>query len=271
MTQAPSSAERKRARHHLVLCRDPGRTYDAAAFARAARRLIARIRARKRLPLVVGGTGLYVQALLDGLFPGPGRNPRLRRALEAEAAKRGTGVLYARLSAKDPAAAAKIHPNDLRRIIRALEVIETTGEKFSDLTSRRKGLAAEEPVRLYGLRPERSRLYGWIDARTERMFQKGVVPEVKRLLRKRLSFTARMCLGIREIGAHLAGKATREEAIEALKRETRRYAKRQIAWFKRDPRIRWIDVGPGMSAADVADIIAGDLRAASAVDAVVAP
>ncbi len=259
LSQAPSAAVRKRVRHHLVLRHPAREEYNAARFAEDARKLIPRIRARGRLALVVGGTGLYVRALVDGLFKGPAKNAALRSRLERRARRHGAPFLHADPAAEDGEAAAKIHPNDLRRIIRALEVIRGTGEKFSDLKKRRRGLAAEEPVRLYGLRLDRADLYRRINRRTDKMFRSGAVEEVKRVLKKPLSMTSRMCLGVREIGAYLEGRAARGEALEALKRESRRYAKRQIAWFKSDTRIRWITVTPRSKPGAIARLIADDL------------
>lgn len=259
LSQAPSAAVRKRVRHHLVLRLGPREEYNAARFARDARRLIPSIQKRGRLALVSGGTGLYVHALLDGIFTGPAKNAAFRSRLEARARAQGVPSLHAELAAADPEAAVGIHPNDLRRIVRALEVIHETGEKFSELKKRKSGLADERPVLVYGLRPERADLYRRIDRRTEKMFREGAVEEVRRLLKKPLSMTARMCLGIREIGALLEGRADRAEALEALKRESRRYAKRQITWFKRDTRIRWIAVKPGTKPQTIARFIADDL------------
>jgi tRNA dimethylallyltransferase len=260
LTQAPPARVRRRVPHHLVGRLDPSREFDAARFAREARALIARIRRKGRVPFVVGGTGLYAMALLDGIFPGPGRSPGLRAALERAARRSGTAALHARLVRRDPEAARRIHPNDLRRIVRALEVIRATRRRFTDLKAERKGIWDPERARLFGLALERGELYDRINRRVDRMFEDGLVREARRALGRKLSRTAGGCLGLKEIGAHLEGKLGLEEARELLRRNTRRLAKRQIAWFKRDPRIRWVAAG-ARTPAEIAREIEAALRA----------
>ena len=260
LTQAPAPALRKKDPHHLVETLSPASEYNAVRFASLARRLISRIARRKKIPFVVGGTGLYVTALLDGIFPGSGKDAAFRQKLMRRAARAGTPALHLELGRLDPGAAAKIHPNDLRRVGRAQEIIHTATDKISDLKPRRKGIWGEADCRVYGLRCERKELYGRIDRRVDRMFEQGVVNEVTKLAKRKLSQTSRMCLGVREIEALLEGRLGPEEARELLKRNTRRYAKRQISWFKRDARIKWIDVTSEMTARDTAEQIVKDLR-----------
>lgn len=259
LTQTPPLKVRRKVTHHLVDFLSARCEYNAAVFASLARQLIHKIRFRRRVPWIVGGTGLYVMALLDGLFAGPGRNKAVREKLTQEAMRRGTDFLYERLRSKDAKAALTIHPNDTRRIVRALEVIETSQRDFSEIKKKRQGLWKEEPCRIYGLRLDRRTLYDRINQRVDRMFRDGLVGEVHKIRRNKLSQTARMCLGIKEVGEHLDGRETLEGAREQLKQNTRRFAKRQIAWFKRDKRIRWISVGGGMTPAEVARSIMEDL------------
>jgi len=256
LTQAPSPEVRARAPHHLVEFLEPSEEYSAGIFVERALGAIGAARRAGRTPVVAGGTMLYVTALLDGLFAGPAKDEGVRAELVARAEREGVAALYAELGASDAEAAAKIHPNDLRRIVRALEVMRIAGRKFSEMKLERKGLwGSGEDVRVYGLGVERPILYERINARTARMIEGGAVEEVKALQNQKLSMTAEMCLGVREIRAHLAGTLSLEEASEALKMNTRRYAKRQLSWFGGDDRIRWIRAGadPAKAAAAILD------------------
>jgi tRNA dimethylallyltransferase len=259
LTQAPSAGVRRQVKHHLVECRSPKSEYNAAMFARDAKRLILAIQRRKKTPVFVGGTGLYVMALIDGLFEGPGEDAALREKLRLEAAKRGVGFLYKRLVRKDPEAAAKIHANDLRRIVRALEVIHLSKKKFSRLKKERRGIWDAERMRMYAFDWSRAELYARINERAERMFEQGLIDEVKKLGRRKLSKTASMCLGLREVQRYLAGELTLDAAKAAIRQNTRRYAKRQLSWFRRNPRILWIPVTSGIPAATLASRIYSEL------------
>lgn len=247
LTQAPTRSERLRLRLHLAECVDPAHEYSAARFARSARRVVAAARRQGRLPMIVGGTGLYFRALLDGLFEqaeDKGRDEAIRSRLTEESERHGPGHLHRRLSAVDPVAAQRIHPNDMRRLIRALEVYETTGRPISQLQPARSGLRADNRVVYVMLDRQREDLYRRIDARVERMIDDGLVREVARLRARRMGRTASVALGLREIGAHLAGECSLSEAIERLKMNTRRYAKRQLSWFRHEKDIRIIAVPP---------------------------
>jgi tRNA dimethylallyltransferase len=260
LSQAPSAAVMRRVKHHGVGILPVSREYSAARFVEHARKLVPGILKRGRLPVIAGGTGLYLNSLVDGLFDGPEAQPEVRGRLYARAEKEGAPVLHGELERIDPAAAAKIHPNDTRRIVRALEVIETSGETFSALKARRKGVWNEWAVAIWGLNWERSELYDRIDRRVPIMIRSGAKAEAERLGKKRLSRTAAACLGLEEMQAWSCGWMTREQVVAQVQMNTRRYAKRQITWFKRDERIHWIQRTRERGVPGVADQLAADIR-----------
>jgi tRNA dimethylallyltransferase len=229
--------------HHLIDFISPEKEYNVFRFRREAVKKIREIVAKGKTPLFVGGTGLYMSVVIDGIFKGGGENPAVRKKLYKQAEKSGGGYLHSRLKKIDPEAAAKIHPHDARRIVRALEVYYTTGKLISLLQKQRKGIAGEYDVRIFCLDPDRAKLYERIDRRVDRMFTRGLVKEVKELLRGRLSRTAEKAIGIREVGEYLEGHMSLAEAKNMMKRNTRLYAKRQLTWFRKDKRTRWIEVG----------------------------
>jgi len=238
-TAKPSAAEQQLVPHHLIDLVNPGEPFTLAEFQRLAYAAIARIHARGNLPLLVGGTGLYVRAVLEGLtIPRVAPNLERRRELEhAEAA-----VLYARLQQLDPRAAAKIDPRNKRRVIRALEVCESAGLPISEL---QKLNAPNYRVLRIGLTMPRAELYNRINARVDQMIASGLIDEVRALLAHGYSthLPAMSGFGYRQIAAHLNGKCTREEAIRLLKRDTRRFVQHQYGWFRLDdPRIQWYNL-----------------------------
>lgn len=243
-TAKPTPAERRGVPHHLIDICDPGTAFSVADFQRLAREAIAGIAARGHLPLLVGGTGLYVESLtgayeLDDLAT----DWELRHQLEAEAARDGDAALHARLRALDPIAAERIHPNDRRRIVRALEVTLRTGRPFSQTAHRRR--APEYDLLQVGLTAPRPILYERINRRVDEMIAAGLVEETRRLLAAGYGWalTARQAIGYKELIPYIEGEASLAECIAALKRATRRYAKRQLTWFRRDRRINWIELG----------------------------
>jgi tRNA dimethylallyltransferase len=241
LSAKPSPDERARVPHHLIDILDVAAPFSAAEFKRLAEAAIADIAERGRVPLVVGGTGLYVKALADGLFNGPDASSDIRRRLLEEAEAKGTDHLHSRLNDVDPAAADMIARHDLRRIVRALEVYATTGRPIS---TQRTEWAKPKACFMLGLRLPRATLYARINARVDAMFDAGAVAEVERLVAAGIerSPTAMQAIGVREIVASLQGRATRDEAKRRIKTQTRRYAKRQLTWFRKDPRIAWYDV-----------------------------
>ncbi|MBX5481486.1 MAG: tRNA (adenosine(37)-N6)-dimethylallyltransferase MiaA [Myxococcaceae bacterium] len=240
-TAKPTAADRALVPHHLLDVADPTETFSAARFQALADEAIAQIAARGKRVVVAGGTGLYLRILLHGVVPAPPAAPELRRSLEAEAERIGRQALHARLAAIDPETAAKVQPTDLVRIVRALEIYELTGTTASEF--RREHRFAEDRYRfdLVVLDPPREELYRRIDARTEAMFRGGLLDEVRRHLSAGLRDAAPMkSVGYLQALQHLDGTLTFEEAIARAARETRRYAKRQLTWFRREPGARFL-------------------------------
>ena len=237
----PTRAERDAMPHHLVDFLEPDAAFDARRFAEMAAVVIQRLSAAGKVPFVVGGTGLYIKALLHGLFEPPAACRATRRRLRQEAVESGGAALHQRLATCDPAAASRIHPNDSVRIVRALEIFEATGRPISDFHARHR--FAESPFQAIkiGLQLERSQLYERINRRVEAMLAEGLLAEVAGLLQMGLDpgLKPLQSLGYRHMIAHLNGTLSLAEALRTLKRDTRRYAKRQMTWFAADPAITW--------------------------------
>ena len=243
-TAKPSLAERKNIPHHLIDVVNPDETFSLAVFQQEVSRLLDEIRGRDHLPFLVGGTGQYLLAVIEGWQP-PAVEPapELRETLVAWAEEIGGQALHDRLALMDPQAADAIDPRNVRRTVRALEVILTTGERFSE---QRRRLEPPAGLILIGLTCPRPELYERIDRRIERMLADGLVAEVKGLLAKGYSpeLPSMSAIGYQEIGRYLQGEITLDEAIVLMKRRTRLFVRRQNAWFKpADPRIRWFTVG----------------------------
>jgi len=242
LSQAPSAAEMGRVKYHLVKSVDPKKEYSAAIFKKKAGKLINSIIKRKKIPIIVGGSGLYAKALIDGLFPSPEPDAKFRNKMQRLVNDQGSKELYKKLVMVDPDAAKKIHPNDARRIIRALEIYHSTGRTMTELKNNTKGLKDDFNIKIFGFTGPRELIYSNIDLRVEEMFKKGAAREVERLKRNILSKTAQAVLGYKEISGYLNGDYGMDEAIDIVKMNTRRYAKRQLTWFRADDRIRWFDV-----------------------------
>ena len=235
-------AARRGVPHHLIDSIEPGQLFTAGDYSQQARAALGEIAARGRTPIVVGGTGFYLRALLAGLSEGPLRDPALRERLRHRERKRPLS-LYRILSRLDPAAAARIHANDTKKIIRALEVRLVEGKPISELFSRgRDPLAGFHPIKL-GLNPPRALLNQRLDARTVCIFEAGLVEEVRSLLSSGVSRDAKPfeSLGYKQALQVLDGRWTSEQAIESTQLETRRYAKRQVTWFRKEPDVRWLE------------------------------
>ncbi|HUW61271.1 MAG TPA: tRNA (adenosine(37)-N6)-dimethylallyltransferase MiaA [Candidatus Bathyarchaeia archaeon] len=261
-TAAPTRDELARVRHHFVGFLRPDEAFSAGAYEVAAREVVAGLNARGKMAVVVGGSGLYVSALIDGLFPGPGKDETVRARLQTEAEEAGVGELYARLESVDADYAGTINPNDLRRIVRALEVFELTGRPLSAL--HREHRESERPIESVqaGLDYDREELYARIDARVDQMIEQGLAAEVERLIDEGYGAEIERLrsLGYREIAAYLRGETSLEEAVELMKRNTRRYAKRQLTWFRGDSRIEWLKAGGGKSTETLAGEVLGLLE-----------
>ena len=240
ISSKPSPAARKKIPHHLIEIIPPEKEFNAALYRGCALAAIKQILKRKKTPLFVGGSGLYAAAVLDGVFRGPGEDKLMRKKLYNQSRQKGKNYLYQRLQQFDPEAAAKIHPNDLKRVVRALEVYLKTNKPISCWQKQRQGITHRYAIKIYCLQRERNELYTRINQRVEAMFKKGLVSEVKCLLKKRLSKTASYAIGIAEIKDYLEGKHTLQEAKELIKQHSRQYAKRQLTWFRKDKRIKWL-------------------------------
>jgi tRNA dimethylallyltransferase len=244
-TGKASTAERASVPHHLIDVLDPDQPMTAARFAELADAAIAGAAARGAPVVVAGGTGLYVRALLLGLFAGPAGDPAVRARLASEAASAGgAAALWQRLAAVDPAAAARIERNDLRRIVRALEVLELTGAPMSEHQRRHdhRRVLPRYPARLVGLCPvDRTELYGRIDARVDRMMEDGLLGEVRALRAAGYGpeHRSQAAIGYAELHRHLEGALALPDAIALAKRNSRRYARRQLGWYRGDGSVAW--------------------------------
>jgi tRNA dimethylallyltransferase len=239
-TAKPSLAERARAPHHLFDCVDPTQDVTAGEYARQARLVLQEIKSRGHLPIVVGGTGLYLRALLEGLFRGPQRSEELRERLRERAARRGLQYLHGILSRLDRTTAEKIHPNDTPKLIRAIEVCLASRQKVSELWRQgREPLRGFRILRL-GLDPDRTELYARINQRAGEMFDQGLIEETKKLVEK-YGTNARplSSLGYKQVAQFLRGELSREQAVQMVQQAHRNYAKRQMTWFRREPGVMW--------------------------------
>ncbi len=249
-TAKPTREERERIRHHLIDLVSPDKKFTASDYGKRAREIIKGIIGRNKQPIAVGGSGLYLKALTEGFFQGPKADEKTRKRLEREAQKLGGPHLFNRLKEVDPEAAERIHPHDLIRIIRALEVYELTGKPIS--VWQRRGEYEQFPMEFVkiGLSLKREELYRRIDQRVESMMAQGLLDEVKRLKKK--GFTPKLkafkTVGYQELFAYLEGEMDLLTATEKIKLNTRHYAKRQLTWFRKDREVVWLD-------ADAEDLI----------------
>jgi len=233
---------RKKYPHHLVDILLPTQEYNVADFCLVAQKAIVAILKKRKTPVVIGGTGLYVNSLLYGIFKDNSADRKIRSCLESEAKTKGIDILYERLKVIDPETAARIGPHNSRRIIRALEVYEITQKPISSLQKNRSGLMESYEVSLFGLRRERADLYERIEQRVDFIINAGLLDEVRKLLKLNLSKTAYYCIGIREVQGYFKGEYDLNEAIRLIKRNSRRFAKRQMTWFNKNKDIDWIDL-----------------------------
>ncbi len=241
-TAKPTSAERTQAPHHLFDCVAPTSHMTAGEYARQARQVLEEIKVREHFPIVVGGTGLYLRALLDGLFPGPQRSDELRERLRQRAASRGSEYLHRILRRLDRAAGEKIHANDTPKVIRAIEVCLASRQRMTELWQQqgRDPLRGFRVLRL-GLDPDRQALYDRINQRAQQMFEIGLVEETERLVAKYGDRAGPLSsLGYKQAVQFLRGELTREQALQAAQQAHRNYAKRQMTWFRREPEVHWL-------------------------------
>lgn len=242
-TAKATAEERARIPHHLIDVAEVDEDYSVADFAVQGRRAILDISARGKRPFVVGGTGLYIRALTEGLLDAPAGDPQVRQAILDQGDAEGEGALYRRLQRVDPPLAERLKPRDQVRIVRGLEVFEISGRRLSDLQEGHAFAEQPYPLLVVGVTLARDELYRRIDGRVEAMVAGGLVEEVSALLARGFSpgLKALRTIGYQEIIRHLAGEISLDEAVALIQRDSRRYAKRQLTWFRRDKKIIWVD------------------------------
>jgi len=242
-TAKPSAEERTKVRHHLIDMVEPTEEYSVGRFCEDAKAAMGAASSRGRRVLLVGGTALYWRALTRGLFEGPPASWEVRARLKEKAKEKGTPALHEMLRKADPEAAKKIHPNDLRRVVRALEVVELTGKPMSEMQKSSPGVIDREDAVVAAAKLPRELLYQRINERVEVMFEEGLVDEVRGLLGKhgRLGRSASQALGYREVLEHLEGKRGVSETMELVKKKTRHFARRQLTWLRGFEETRWVE------------------------------
>ncbi|MBI4115428.1 MAG: tRNA (adenosine(37)-N6)-dimethylallyltransferase MiaA [Candidatus Omnitrophica bacterium] len=262
-TAKPAEADRRKIPHHLIDIVSPRKNYSVHLHRKLALETIEQILKRGRIPLLVGGSGLYVDAIWKGLSRHPAGNPKLRAQLNREADKKGLPFLYRRLKSLDSAQAGRIHPNDRRRVIRALEIIKLSGKTPSEWYQKRESLEdLGYSVRIIGIQRDRVNLYERINSRVEKMFRKGLIEEVKRIKKKGFSRTARGALGYQEVLDYLRHetKSTWGELSLLIQKKTRHFAKRQLTWLRRQKEIRWISWPEGEGISPICDKIVRETK-----------
>lgn len=266
-TAKPTAEERARAPHHLLDILSPEEFMTAGEYARRGREVLNDIKSRGRLPIVVGGTGLYLRALLEGLFAGPERSEGLRQRLRKRADKKGAEHLHRMLRRLDPAAAARIHANDTPKVIRALEVCISARAPMTELWKEgRDPLTGFRILRL-GLNPDRNALYTRINERCRSMFDAGLVDETRELMARYPDAWALSSLGYKQAAQYLRGEIDLKLALWAAQQSHRNYAKRQLTWFRREPDVQWMGGFGDVAAVQqkAVDIVAGNISSAPAV------
>jgi tRNA dimethylallyltransferase len=239
-TAKPSQEELKEVRHHMIDIIEPSGEYSAGRYVEEVVSIVERLLGEGKTPLFVGGTGLYIKAMTKGLFSGPRADAALRGELK-EAEEDSPGTLYSMLKKLDPEAASSINPSDKRRLIRALEVCLVASCPATELKRTLTSALPFEFVKI-GITRERAELYRLIDSRVDEMMKQGLLDEVKAVLSMGPSKTAMQAIGYKEMAAHLAGLYPLEEAVRLVKRNSKRYAKRQFTWFKKEENVKWVDV-----------------------------
>jgi tRNA dimethylallyltransferase len=255
-TAKPSPEDLHRVLHHFINILDPDQEYNAAEYGQLARSKIEELLKQGIQPIIVGGSGLYVRAIIDGFFKGPGKDSEIREQLEKEAQRFGAEMLFEKLKQVDPVSAAKMDASKVRRVVRALEVYYTTGKPISDLHSAQETKGPFEVLQ-YALEWERKTLYDRINCRVDEMVERGLVEEVRELItRGYLSgMNALNTVGYKETFDFIEGKLTKEEMLRLIKQNSRRFAKRQLTWFRADKRIRWISVNEQTNWNEIAEMI----------------
>ncbi len=263
-TAKPTASEQAQAPHHLLDCIAPIGHVTAGEYARQSRQVLEEIKARNHLPIVVGGTGLYLRALLEGLSPGPQRSEELRERLRELSASRGSIYLHRILRRLDRAAADKVHANDTPKLIRAIEVCLASQQKMTELWQQGRDRLRGFAILRIGLEPDRQALYERINLRAQKMFEAGLLEETQRLVEKYGDDAGPLqSLGYKQALQVLRGELTREQGVQAAQRAHRNYAKRQMTWFRREPEVLWLR-GFGDDAAVQREAVAQTERALAA-------
>lgn len=239
-TAKPSAEDRARAPHHLLDILDPEQQMTAGEYARLGREVLQQIKSRGRMPIVVGGTGFYLRALLEGLFEGPERSDELRARLREIESRRGAEYVHRILRRLDRAAADRIHANDVPKVIRAIEVCLQARKPMTQLWEQGRDPLRGFRILSIGLNPDRNALYARINRRCEQMFETGLIDETGRLMKKSPKAPALASLGYKQAAQFLRGEINKKLALWAAQQGHRNYAKRQLTWFRRDPEVKWI-------------------------------
>jgi tRNA dimethylallyltransferase len=260
-TAKPTAKELEQVPHHFISFVDLNKEYNAGEFGLQARSKIQDILNRHKCPILVGGSGLYLRAVIDGLFNGPGKNEEVRRKLEEERLKYGASYLYDKLMNVDQLSAKKMDETKVRRVIRALEVYYTTGKPLSELHKNQKTETLFN-FKQFGLAWERQILYQRIEQRVEKMIELGLIQEVQKLKEQgyNSSINALNTVGYKEVLNYLDGLITKETMIDLIKKNTRNFAKRQMTWFRADKRIRWIQVYEKTDWNDIAEQVVTEFQ-----------
>ncbi len=260
-TATPSATELKKIKHHFINSLDPDNKFNVSDFETDALKIIQTLHTENKIPIVAGGSGLYIKALVDGIFNTVDKDDELRKKLMSERIEKGNDYLYSKLKEVDPVSAKTMLPQNYKRIVRALEVYYLTGKPIWELQQEYNRDIKIDFVQ-YGLNWERNQLYRNIETRVDEMIKSGLVNEVKHILKKGSckNLNALNTVGYKEIISYLDGKITIERAVELIKRNTRRYAKRQLTWFNRDKRIKWIKVGSDADIIKASDMILSDIK-----------
>jgi tRNA dimethylallyltransferase len=259
-TAKPGEAERRRVPHHLIDVIEPHEEFSLAQYIEAAHQIVSEISSRGKKTLFVGGTPLYLKGLLRGIFQGPSADWTFRRQIEEESLRHGVGWLHCRLREVDPASAARLHPNDARRLIRALEIFHLTGRPIGEFQKQFDTGAPAEQCHVFVLDWPREELHKRIDRRVEQMFSQGWVAEVRQLLAgpKPLGKTARQAVGYREVIEHLEGRRTLPETIALVQLRTRQLAKRQGTWFRGLSECRFVPVAGEADLGEAVEKLVGE-------------
>ena len=260
-TDKPVPAERQGIPHRLIDLVNPDESFNTGLYRRQALDEIERLYRDRRLPLVVGGTGLYVRTLLKGLCGAPPTDPIARAALRQEAKDQGHDRLYARLVALDPVAAARLHPRDESKVIRALEVCQLSGRRMSEFQQEHGFAERPFSALIIGLNRDRAALYRRIEERIDWQLAHGLIEETEQLLAQgyQLDSAAMKGLGYRQVAEHLAGEYNVAEMVRRFKRDTRHYSKRQLTWFRKEPGIQWLTIEESESVQHTAALVIGQV------------